>query len=65
MYKENDSSSIFQEFPYGEITADGIPDGISEPSPTSTTKLLAKIVNGVKPLTFFEKNPHINWLIGF
>ena len=44
MYKENDSSSIFQEFPYGEITADGIPDGISEPSSTSTTKLLAKLL---------------------
>ena len=65
MYKENDGSSVFQEFPCGEITADGIPDGISEPSQTSTTKLLAKIVNNVKPLTFFAKKSHISCLIGF
>ena len=49
VYKENESSSLFQDFLYGEITADGISEAFSEPSRRSKTKLFIKIVSGLKP----------------
>ena len=49
MYKGNEGSSLFQKFSYGEISAEGISEAFSEHSRRSKTKLLTKIVHGIKP----------------
>ena len=49
MYEENEGSSLFQKFSYGEISADGISEAISEHSRRSKTKLFTKIVHSIKP----------------
>ena len=48
-YEENEGSSLFKKFSYGEISADGISEAFSEPSRRSKTKVFTKLVNGLKP----------------
>ena len=49
MYEENEGSSLFQKFLYGQISADGISEAFSEHSRRSKTKLFTKIVHSIKP----------------
>ena len=49
MYEENEGSSLFQKFSYGEISADGISEVFSERRRRSKMKLFTKIVHGLKP----------------